>query len=272
MKPLVDADILLYEIAWGAETGWKAIHPASSDPPPFDYVKKMLEDRLEEICSKVRDYFGSCEEPTLFLTGKGNFRELIAKKKKYKGNRVKPKPFHYNNIKTYIQFAYDCEVAEGVEADDILCIRHRQDPENTIICTRDKDLRQCPGWHFGWELGNQPQYGPVLLDELWNLSLSEDKKKLSGTGWKFFFAQCLMGDGTDNIPGLPKNGPLKAYKTLSELQTYEEMEEAVSEAYRAFYADSWKEELEEQAALVYMIREVDENGEYVKWRLNAKQV
>jgi len=243
----------------------------------------MLEGRIEEICSKIEQHFGKCKPPILFLTGKGNFREEIALKKKYKGNRTKPKPFHYNNIKTYLLFKYDCEVAEGCEADDLLCITqccsttfsrelntegYFDVHHHTIICTRDKDLRQCPGWHFGWELGKQPQYGPVFIDELGSLSLSENKKEIKGTGWKFFFAQLIVGDKTDNIPGLPGNGPVKAYETLSELQTYGEMEKAVIEAYRAFYGVSWKEELLEQAALVYMIRERDEDGNLIMWELS----
>lgn len=268
MKPLIDGDILLYEIGFGSETGWRGLHPESTDPPPFDYVREMVDGRIEEICNKVLQHFGKCDKPHLFLTGKGNFREEIAKKKKYKGNRTKPKPFHYNNIKTYLMFKYDCTVAEGCEADDLLCIKQVQDAENTIICSRDKDLRQCPGWHFGWELGKQPQYGPKFVEELGELYLSDNKKEVKGTGWKFFFAQLLIGDKVDNIPGLPQNGPVKAYETLSELQTYEEMEKAVSEAYRAFYGDSWKEEIMEQAALVYMVRERDEEGNLVMWRLS----
>ena len=268
MKPLIDGDILLYEIGFGSETGWRGLHPESTDPPPFDYVREMVDGRIEEICNIVLLYFGKCDKPHLFLTGKGNFREEIAKKKKYKGNRTKPKPFHYNNIKTYLMFKYDCTVAEGCEADDLLCIEQMQDAENTIICSRDKDLRQCPGWHFGWELGKQPQYGPKFVEELGELYLSDNKKEVKGTGWKFFFAQLLIGDKVDNIPGLPQNGPVKAYEMLSELQTYEEMEKAVSEAYRALYGDSWKEEIMEQAALVYMVRERDEEGNLVMWRLS----
>lgn len=264
MIPHIDGDILLYEIGFGSETGWRAISPSSTDPPPFGYVEEMLNGRIAEICYQIKQHFGECGKPVIFLTGKNNFREEVAKKKKYKGNRVKPKPFHYHNIKAYLLNSYECIISEGCEADDMLCIMQRDD---TVICSRDKDLRQCPGWHFGWELGKQPQYGPLLVDRLGHLEISSDGKNLKGTGDKFFFAQMLMGDSTDNIPGLPGIGPRKAYNMLTDLKEYPDMENVVKEAYRAFYGDSWKEELEEQAALVYMIREVDEDGEYVKWRL-----
>lgn len=262
MTPLVDSDIFLYEVGFGSETGWKAIHPESTDPPPFDYVKDMVDERIKEICNKIHDFFGVCDKPRLFLTGEGNFRLDIAKKKPYKGTRVLPKPFHYSNIKAYLQMQYEAEIVEGMEADDMLCILQT---DKTIICTRDKDLRQCPGWHFGWELGKQAQYGPLLVDEPGSLSLSADKKKLVGTGSKFFFAQCLMGDNVDNIPGLPQNGPVSVYNRLNELQEYGDMERAVSEAYRAFYGDTWKEEMLEQARLVWMVKQLDDEGNPVMW-------
>lgn len=238
----------------------------------------MVDERIKEICNKIHDFFGVCDKPRLFLTGKGNFRLDIAKKKPYKGTRVLPKPFHYSNIKAYLQMQYEAEIVEGMEADDMICIVQTEASTvndgcafndylitPTIICTRDKDLRQCPGWHFGWELGKQAQYGPVLIEEPGSLSLSADKKKLVGTGSKFFFAQCLMGDNVDNIPGLPQNGPVSVYNRLNDLQGYGDMERAVSEAYRAFYGDTWKEELLEQARLVWMVRQLDEEGRPVMW-------
>ena len=257
-------DILLYECGFGSETGWKHLHPDSSDPPPFEYVKEMVDGRIQEICSKVKDFFGSCEKPILYLTGKGNFREAIAKKKPYKGNRLQPKPFHYANIKGYLKVAYDAIEVEGMEADDAMCIDQTED---TIICTRDKDLRQCPGWHFGWELGKQAQFGPELVGHVGYIKLSPDKKKLTGTGYKFFCSQMITGDKVDNISGLPGNGPVEAYKLLSELQVCADMEKAVIEAYKGFYGDSWKEEFMEQAQLLWMVRELDFAGEPIMYKM-----
>lgn len=280
LQPLIDADVLLYEIGFGSETGWRSFHPDSEDPPPFEYVKEMLEGRIEEIKMRLSEVAEELAGPVFFLTGKNNFREEVAKKKKYKGNRAEnSKPFHYHNIKGYIKTVYETFETDGFEADDALAIAQTNGYYSflsfdcpTVICTRDKDLRQVPGWHFGWELGRQPQYGPLEVDQLGHLVISADGKKLSGTGDKFFFAQMLMGDPVDNIPGLPNNGPRKAYNALSDLQTYEEMEKVVSEAYRAFYGDSWKEEMEEQAKLVWMVRELDEEGKPIMWRLSEREI
>jgi hypothetical protein len=276
MLPLIDGDILLYECGFGAETGWKAIYPDSPDPPSWEYVAEMVDSRIEEICKAVK----ATEKPRLFITGKDNFREKIAKKAIYKGQRDKlAKPWHYNNIKAYLIGCYDAEVVDGMEADDKMCIiqtnnlnldKKVEDAYNypfTIICTRDKDLRQCPGWHFGWELGSQPQFGPKLVDEIGEIHLSSDNKKITGWGLKFFYSQLITGDRVDNIPGLPRKGPVEAFKLLANTTTHEEMEKAVVAAYKVFYGDVWREELLEQGQLLWMVRELDKDGNPVMWNI-----
>lgn len=269
-------DIFLYEVGWGAETGWKAIKEWNKgdpalDPPPFDYVADLLDNKITDICAKVN----ATEPPTIFISGKGNFREQIAKKKGYKHNRVDVvKPFHYANIKAHLQIAYDCVVVEGMEADDAMSIVQStklkavgEYLDTTIICSRDKDLRQVPGWHFGWELGKQPQFGPEFVEGFGYIKL-DDKKKLRGVGEKFFYAQMLMGDPTDNIPGIPKLGDVGAFELLADTQTSEEAEQAVVEAYRRFYGDDWRGEMLEQGQLLWMVRELDEQGKPVLWNFS----
>lgn len=270
MKPHIDGDILLYEVGFGSETGWKALHPDSPDPPPFDYVAEMLRERIAAIIRTLHETFPLIDAPKIYLTGKDNFRVAIAKKKGYKENRSdNKKPFHYHNIKAFLLGMYDTEIIDGMEADDAICLAIYNNT-NAIACTRDKDLRQCEGWHYGWELGRQPQFGPLKVEGNGIINLSADKKKLTGTGHKFFFSQLITGDTTDNIPGLPKKGPAEAYKLLSGLEEYADMEKAVVEAYRVFYGDSWREELMEQAHLLWMIRELDEEGNPVFFKLKGE--
>jgi len=280
------ATSFLYEVGFGAETGWKALKGWEKgmdeiDPPPFDYVAELLDAKIALICERA----GATQPPTVYISGKGNFREQIAKKKGYKENRADSvKPFHYPNIKSYLQTKYECIIVEGMEADDAICIEqtrvlkelgpvpfkctNEQLSKYTVICTRDKDLRQCPGWHYGWELGNQPEFGPEFVSGFGYIKLSKDCKKLSGVGEKFFYAQLLMGDPTDNIPGVPKLGPKKAFDMLVDTQTRVEARDAVIDAYRGFYGDSWEEEMIEQGQLLYMVRELDEEGKPVMWRMD----
>ena len=261
MIPLVDGDILVYELGFAAETGWRSLHPDSTDPPPWDYVQELLDNRISEICVKA----GATAAPEIYLTGKNNFRDAIAKKKPYKGNRDNlKKPWHYKNIQVYLKGIYGATTVEGMEADDAICIRQSASMGTTIICTRDKDLRQCPGWHFGWELGKQPQFGPKLVDVIGEIKLVKDEIK--GWGLKFFYAQVITGDTTDNIPGLPGKGATYAFNLLDPLDNEADLELAVAIAYETKYGeDKWREEMREQAQLLWMVRHLDVNGKPIMW-------
>ena len=255
MQPLIDADVLLYEIGFAAETGWKG-----ESNPPFDYVSELLDNRIGNICGVV----GATSSPILYLTGKTNFRNDIAKLHPYK-KRPSHKPLHYYNIKAYIQGKYDYRITEGLEADDLMAIEQTSRATETIICTRDKDLRQVPGWHYGWELANQPQFGPELVDDVGYIKLSKDRKKVSGVGMLFFYAQLLTGDAVDTIPGLPKCGPVAAFNILANSNTPAEALKAVYEAYKACYGLSGYKEMLEQGRLLYMTRKLREDGTPVLW-------
>lgn len=264
MKPLIDGDILLYEIGYAAEAGWQ--QPGF---PPFDYAAELLDSRIGNICAIV----GATEPPTIYLTGKTNFRTEIAKRFPYK-QRPSLKPYHYHNLKAYINCTYDAITSEGMEADDLMAIRqcrHHGNPlykgTETIICTRDKDLRQVPGWTYSWELGNQPSFGPMFVEPFGTLQLSSDRKKLSGTGLKFFYSQCLTGDRVDTVPGLGGMGPVGAFKILGDIQTPEEAFKAVYWAYSEVYGSNAEAELLEQGRLLWMTRELHPDGTPVLWEL-----
>lgn len=256
MKPLVDADILCYEIGFAAETGWQ--HEGF---PPFDYVADLLDNRIANICAMVE----ATEPPTLYLTGPTNFRYAIAKRTPYK-ERAGNKPWHYKNIKAYIKGKYDYIESEGMEADDLMAIEQTRRGSETIICSRDKDLRSVPGWNYGWELANQPQFGPLLVDKVGSIRLSEDRKKIIGWGELFFYSQCLTGDNVDSIPGLgDKTGPVKAMKILDGCGSIQEAFKRVQEAYRGLYGDRGDEELLEQGRLLWMTRELNEDSSPKLW-------
>ncbi|MGL5327290.1 MAG: hypothetical protein ACRC91_21745, partial [Aeromonas sp.] len=153
--------------------------------------------------------------------------------------------------------------AEGYEADDLICIEQygRLEKLDSIICSRDKDLRICPGLHFGWECGKQRQFGPERVDEIGYINLVGTKtKSIKGVGLKFFYAQMITGDAVDNIPGLPRGGPVLAYNLLEGKDTREDMERAVKAAYEVRVGDGWEDYFLEQANLLWMCREWEEDG------------
>lgn len=257
-QPLLDADILCYEIGFAAEAGWEG-----EGFPPFDYVAELLDNRIANICGIVE----ATEPPILFLTGKTNFRFAIAKRQPYK-TRPSNKPWHYKNIKAYIKGKYDYRESEGMEADDLMAIEQTRRGLETIICSRDKDLRSVPGWQYGWELGKQPQFGPLLVDERGTIRLSDDRSKIVGYGELFFYAQCLTGDSVDSIPGLGnRTGAVKAMSILDGCVALEDAFKRVQEAYKGVYGDRGDEELLEQGRLLWMTRTLHEDGLPVLWEI-----
>lgn len=248
-----------------------------------------LDRKIELICKEV----DATEPPTLYLTSddfvikqlnrtrkleglepliyKPNFREKLAVTKEYKGTRKSLKPFHYNNLLAYMLANYDCNVANGIEADDAMCIEQTkglQDGYETIICSRDKDLRQSLGWHFSWECGKQGSIGPIKVEDYgWLEKRSNDK--VLGFGDCFFYYQMLVGDSVDAIPGLPSYGTVTAYNLLcsdtsptDSLGAYE----LVKGQYQSVYGDDWEVHFNEMSGLLWMIRELDDEGRPILYK------
>ena len=121
MKPLIDGDILRYEICSCGE------YVDDNGVPRMrgiDYVIELLEDKLKLISEMV----GATEPPCIFLTMcktthkvmkcprpyMDNFRVDVAKTKPYKGNRKNNRPYHYANLTAYMLANFECVVAEGL--------------------------------------------------------------------------------------------------------------------------------------------------------------
>lgn len=257
--------MLLYEIGFCGE--YKD-EEGNHQVREWEFVRELLDQKISDICEAVFNK----EEPTLYLSAtpslvkqwnriyddnlvwKPNFRIELSTKKGYKTQRKQEKPFHYHNIAAYLLGKYTCKLAIGIEADDAMAMDQR---ENTIICSRDKDLRQVEGWHYSWPCGKQLAIGPMLVDKLGSISIG--KGKILGTGLKFFYSQIITGDPVDNIPGLPGYGPVKAYNLLHDCNSERELYEVVQTCYKIVYGEDWEKELREQANLVWMVR--DMNGE-----------
>jgi 5'-3' exonuclease len=275
LKALIDGDILRYEIGFASELGWKTI----GEPIPWWYVEDMFNQRVERI---VRE--SGADSYQLFLSGKNNFRNEIAKTKVYKGTRVEKKPDHFDNLTAYMKGMLDTVVTEGIEADDAMAMEQikwlPQDGDalgkqyDTIICSRDKDLRQVPGWHYGWEIGNQPSFGPELVNTIGWILLDREgsSPKIKGTGFKFFCSQLLTGDTVDNIPGLPKCGPVNAFELLNRYDDCESLMHQVKLIYDdRILTKSSKEYLLEQGRLLWLVRRLNEDGSPQMWEIGMTE-
>ena len=260
MLALIDGDIIRYEAGYAAEVSYRY---ATGDPesmPPFEYVRKLLDQRIAGICEEV-----GAGSYRLYITEGETFRYKLATVKPYKGGRVSKAPFHFANLTMWMTHHMPTTVVTGIEADDQLAIDHTSYVIPTTLCSRDKDLRQVPGRFYSWELGRQPSFGPVEVERFGSLTLTKNPLKLTGTGYSFFAAQVLMGDRVDNIPGLPGCGPRAAFDLLVECYTLEDLDTVLVDAYDRHYGHEGEERLYEQARLCWMTRSLHPDGSPVLW-------
>jgi hypothetical protein len=261
IKALIDGDIIRYEVGFGAETMAKSMGGPDATPS-WEMVDAFLEARISEILlsTKATSY-------QLYVTEGKTFRFALAKSRPYKGQRIEKKPWHFGNLTAHMVNVLGAQAVQQLEADDRLAIDHLTSGGQTVLCSRDKDLRQVPGLFYSWELGHQPAYGPKLIDPLGELILKEGKgkqpPKLTGCGYRFFCAQMIMGDSTDNIPGLPGYGPVAAYELLHDMPTAEQCAVAVQTLYEE--EGMGEDYLLEQGRLCWITRRLHPDGSPVLW-------
>lgn len=304
MRPLIEGDILAYEVGAASEKRMVAaagtqFEEVSIQPQDWEFAKSVFDNRVKLICDEVE----ADEKPLFFLTESAlvnrilnknrkrsgepetpyvsNFRNALSTTREYKGTRTQVKPFHYKNIVNYIMCGkFDYIVAPpGLEADDALCIHQTKalkEGKATIICSRDKDLRQCQGRHYSWECGKQASVGPLTVSGLGTLTNVNEGKidklgkklplKVLGTGDKFFYFQMLTGDTADNIEGVMGRGKAFAYNLLKNALTERECYELVAEVYVKDFGDLWEQKWEEMSNLLFIVKELNEDGTIVKWK------
>ncbi len=233
---LIDADVVMYQASY-------AFQRKDQDIGPWESVSTYIDNLMEAVLDRSES-----QSHRLFITGKGNFRNDIAVRQEYKGNRKdKEKPFHLENVRLYLINRYEAEVIQGMEADDALAIEQTAAEEgNTVICSIDKDLLQVPGLHYNWrkdELSEVDEYGGM-----YNL-----------------YTQCLTGDRVDNIPGIMGIGPKKAEDILEGSEDIIDMHNRVSEVYKDVFGKEWQEPFEETMKLLWLVREVDVDKRPIMW-------
>lgn len=200
MIALIDGDLIAFRCAASAENEEEHIAIARA------------EELLDQIITKVE-----ATEYKLYLSGKSNFRKKIYPE--YKANRnEKPKPKWLTSVREFLIEQQHAELAhDDLETDDMLGIEQTED---TIICSLDKDLLQIPGKHFQWAISGANWQKPDKWIEQTEIE-----------GLRLFYEQCLKGDVSDNIKGLPKVGDKTAQKMLAHCQTEKEMFDVCITAY-----------------------------------------
>lgn len=283
----IDGDILAYELGFSTQG-------KDEEGNPIYWGWDRVEELVDGVIKRIVEESGA-DEYIIYLTDNEfinrivnkdklryneddikelvqNFRYGVATTRPYKSTRLAEKPYHYESILLYLLTLQPSFVAvNGLEADDYMCIHQMEDIENSIICSRDKDLRQCEGWHYSWETSISNGIGPVRTDRLgWLEDRNKGKLKENGEpkdpnwigfGDKWFWFQMIVGDPVDTIPGCKGKGKAHALNGLFDAKTVEECEEFVVSTYKDVYGEEWEDVFLEQGDLLWMVREMDSNGD-----------
>jgi len=249
LQPLVDGDVLRYRCGFAADSQrrkqLKEQHPDLSEGD----IEQLLsdEDYLGYALSNVKESLTSTQEMftlpplQLYLSGSGNFREQVATILPYKGNRTARKPKYYEEIGQYMKDVWRAIVVEGQEADDALGIEQYGRTDNsTVIVSIDKDLDMIPGWHYN-----------LMRKELYEVSERDADIQL--------FRQMLIGDRTDNIPGIEQVGDVRAEKLLASVDyDVDAVRSLVKAKYQEQYANDWERAYREVGTLLWIRREPEQ--------------
>ena len=193
--------------------------------PPLVTSRGQPTGAVKGVINMIRALMKSCGHSNIAIVfdAKGKtFRNDIFKE--YKAHRP-PMP---DDLKSQIKPIHNIIsamglpllVIEGVEADDVigtLSLQATDEGINTLISTGDKDLAQ---------LVNQRV---TLINTMTNEILDPDGvvKKFGVEPCRIVDYLALMGDKSDNIPGVPGVGPKTALKWLQE---YDSMEGIIENA------------------------------------------
>jgi DNA polymerase-1 len=201
---IIDGDVLVYTAAAGAASRQQDI--------------EELGDRvISEVAWWTKHAFCQNTIVAFSCSRADNYRRDFWPK--YKAHRDgQEAPAGLADAIAHVKSKYRCMTLPRTEADDILGIigtdaKPMKDGSIPVIVTRDKDLRQIPGWHYNPEKEDFP---------VWVSREAADR---------FFYQQWMTGDPTDNIPGLFRFGPAKAGKLL-DATPREGWDAAIQGAYR----------------------------------------
>jgi len=276
---LIDGDVLVYTSSFVCEKTWYELDfeetgevltfKTKTDLKAFnkdispDLLRKMHFHLDESILYSVIDtsikgwlQLLNRTDYKIYLTDisiDNNFRYKLDNT--YKQNRKDlVKPFHYMSARDYLVTGWGADVVVGMEADDAIGIELCQVPKNNrkVTVSIDKDLLQLPGKHY---LAHHKK--KVVATKEGSLELYKDKagkKILTGTGFKWFAAQMILGDQADNIVGIKGDGPVAAYDLLKDMSDIPSMWGAVKKRYED---KGQSERLLLNAQLLWILRETD---------------
>lgn len=165
------------------------------------------------------------------FSGDDNFRKGVYPQ--YKQNRKGMKPAGFGKMRRWVAECYDARSAPYLEGDDMCGLLAK--PED-IIVSIDKDMLTVPGIH----------YNPDTM------SVTTVSKQMAVYQHAL---QTLTGDTTDNYPGCPGVGPVRAARILDGLSPDQYWDTIVA-AYEA--KDKTREDALANARCAYILHAEDD--------------
>jgi len=171
---------------------------------------------LLELDARLNNIFKITDASSyLIVLSDGNyFRHALYKDYKALRSvyREKQKTFT-KTLKAYLKDEYGAISVDKVEADDVVAYIKNKFPD-VVVCSPDKDvLQQIPGTHYDyrWKLINGNTIDEQTEEGRWVTTTPEQAEL-------FLWIQCLMGDPTDGVKGIPGIGVIKATNLLSSVE------------------------------------------------------
>lgn len=191
---------------------------------------------------------------------KPTFRHL--KYSEYKGNRKKA-PIEFKSqvpiLKEILEkMGINIYEKEGYEADDVLATVAKRAEENglePIIVSGDRDLLQIASEKIKIKIP-KTKAGKTEIEDYFAKDVLE---KYGVTSTEFIEVKALMGDASDNVPGVPSIGEKTAIKIISEYKTVENAIENAQNI-KPKKASEMLTEYKEQAILSKYLVTIDTNA------------
>lgn len=227
MRAVIDADVLVYQACLAATT--PAEHEIGGDIVIHDWMSVTEAELVfDNVVESIRD---QTEATSLVfcMSDHDNFRKELYPP--YKANRKGRRPLGWSHMRGYCQDKHGGFTKPGLEGDDLVGMHGSQD--GSIIVSIDKDLRTVPGLHLDMNEGEV-------------IAVSDDEANYN------HMMQTITGDSTDNYPGCPGLGKVRAARMLEDCTTPTERWEVVVKAYEKAGLDV--NDALTQARLAYILR------------------
>lgn len=257
MQLLIDSDITAYRIASACENSKWNLYGRVYDTKTKanEHADRMGVDRSEilycpepearpDVLKTLNKYVDELLEPfsmyktEFWLSSNGNFRNMVGTIKEYKGNRKdKAKPFHHQYLRDCLLRYYEARLSRPqLEVDDEIADAHRVNGA-TCIVSIDKDFLQLEGMHYH------------MVDKECSYVSREE-------ALRNFYAQVLVGDTADNIPGIFGIGEKHvSVKKLQGMSMEKEMFNHVRDIYISRFGNYGDDFLLENIKLLYLVRD-----------------